>query len=202
MSDYLNEADSDAEDGPTSGGDLSPADIELVMARCQEFKVAGNSHFSAGEYDSALQQYTNAVNALKTAHLPKDCLILLNRSATYLALKRYVPALNDANQGDLPPLNKLTCCSYLTFTHNVTAITLDPLNWKGHWRKGVALMSMSKRKFRTQQAIDAFESCYKCDSLPTNKKNDVTIELSKARALLERQDAETPPADLSRCAPS
>lgn len=66
----------------------------------------------------------------------------------------------------------------------------------------MALMSMSKRKFRTQQAIDAFESCYKCDSLPANKKNDVTIELSKARVLLERQDAETPPADLSRCAPS
>ena len=99
MSDYLNEADSDAEDDANAGSELSPADVQTVLAKCQEFKGAGNNHFSAGEYDSALQQYTNAVNALKAVNLPKDCLILLNRSATYLALKRYVPALNDANQG-------------------------------------------------------------------------------------------------------
>jgi len=108
MSDYLNEADSDTEDASTSGGNLSPSDIEMVMARCQELKGTGNNHFSSGEFDLALQQYTNAVNALKTANLPKDCLILLNRSATYLALKRYVPALNDANQGDRPSLNTVT----------------------------------------------------------------------------------------------
>lgn len=66
----------------------------------------------------------------------------------------------------------------------------DPLNWKGHWRKGVALMSMSKRAFRTKQAIEAFESCLKCDTLPANKLSEVKAELSKARFRLEQQDAE------------
>ena len=37
---------------------------------------------------------------------------------------------------------------------------------------------------------------------PENKKSEVISELNKAKARLEQQDAETPPADLSRCAPS
>lgn len=70
------------------------------------------------------------------------------------------------------------------------ASELDPDNWKGHWRKGVALMSMAKRQFRTKQAIAAFEQCAKCSTLPENKKKDVQNELAKARARYEQQDAE------------
>lgn len=70
------------------------------------------------------------------------------------------------------------------------AVVIDPENWKGHWRKGVALMAMSKRQFRTKQAIEAFESCRKCPTLPADKKAEVVAELSKARARMEQQDAE------------
>lgn len=70
------------------------------------------------------------------------------------------------------------------------AIAIDPDNWKGHWRKGVALMSMSKRQFRTKQAIEAFESCRSCSTLPSNKKAEVAAELNKAKARMEQQDAE------------
>jgi hypothetical protein len=67
---------------------------------------------------------------------------------------------------------------------------VDPTNWKGHWRKGVALMAMSKRAFRTKQAIEAFESCAGCASLPADKKSEVAAELSRARARKDQQDAE------------
>lgn len=76
------------------------------------------------------------------------------------------------------------------FVPSYTAIAIDGDNWKGHWRKGVALMAMSKRQFRTKQAIEAFETCRKCSSLPNDKKAEVANELNKARARMEQQDAE------------
>ena len=51
-------------------------------------------------------------------------------------------------------------------------------------------MSMSKRQFRTKQAIEAFEACGQCEGLPESKKGEVATELRKARARLEQQDAE------------
>lgn len=75
----------------------------------------------------------------------------------------------------------------------VVAVAIDPSNWKGHWRKGVALMSMSKRQFRTKQAIEAFESCAACSTLPAEKRGEVAAELNKARVRMEQQDAEVSP---------
>ncbi len=97
MSSYLDSPDSDNEgEAPVT---LDEEQRQALLALVQECKQAGNDHFGKSEYDEALQKYTDAVNMLKSNHLPKDALILLNRSATYLALQRYVPALNDANQG-------------------------------------------------------------------------------------------------------
>ncbi len=74
--------------------------------------------------------------------------------------------------------------------HVFAAIELDPTNWKGHWRKGVALMSMAKRLFRTKQAIQAFEACRQSSTLPANKVKEVERELAKARQRMEQQEAE------------
>lgn len=107
MSSYLDEKDSDSDDGGKNGGantqtePLTEEQKESVLAMCSGLKTEGNGHFSKSEFEEALAKYTAAVNLLKTSNLDKDALILLNRSATYLALKRYVPALNDANQGKL-----------------------------------------------------------------------------------------------------
>ena len=102
MSSYLEEDDSESDSGGKGGKEtaLSEEEKKSVLDSCAALKAEGNAHFGKSEFDDALIMYTEAVNSLKTAGLPKDCLILLNRSATYLALKRYVPALNDANQGD------------------------------------------------------------------------------------------------------
>lgn len=95
-------------------------------------------------------------------------MILCNRSATYLALKRYVPASFDA----------------------LLASKANPDNWKAHWRHGVSILHMAKKKFRSKQAIQAFEGCLKCSTLPDNKRAEITSELAKAKARLEQQDAE------------
>ena len=105
MSTYLNEADSDSDGEKNAAGKgparepMSEEQINGILETTGALKAEGNAFFSKSEFESALEKYTAAVSLLKESGLPKDGLILLNRSATYLALKRYVPALNDANQG-------------------------------------------------------------------------------------------------------
>jgi tetratricopeptide (TPR) repeat protein len=99
MSDYLNSADSGSDDENPGKNEYSEAEIQLKREESAQFKAVGNDHFSKAEYAEALDMYSKSLLALNEVGLPKDAVILLNRSATYLALKRYVPALNDANQG-------------------------------------------------------------------------------------------------------
>ena len=148
-----------AADGNSNSSSSSNAVLskEEVLATCLSLKTVGNEHFGKAEYELALAKYTEAVNLLKKSELPKDPLILLNRSATFLALKRYVPAMSDASQ----------------------VCDTDPDNWKAHWRRGMALMGMVQKKFRTKEAVEAFEACLKCSTLPANKKSEVTTELAK-----------------------
>ncbi len=51
-------------------------------------------------------------------------------------------------------------------------------------------MSMSKRLFRTKQAVQAFKDCKQCPTLPANKVREVDQELAKANQRLEQQEAE------------
>lgn len=103
MSDYLNSEDSDNEETAHTKSELSEADKEEVLKICAELKAEGNSLYSKQDYDNALKSYSSAILKLKSVGLPQDSLLFLNRSATYLAVKRYVPALNDANIGTNQP---------------------------------------------------------------------------------------------------
>ena len=49
-------------------------------------------------------------------------------------------------------------------------------------------MKMSKRMFRTKQAIEAFQLCLECETLPDNKKLEVQNELNASRIRLQQQD--------------
>ena len=49
---------------------------------------------------------------------------------------------------------------------------------------------MVKKKFRTQQAIEAFEKCLQTSTLPSGKVAEVKNELNKAKQRLAQQDAE------------
>jgi tetratricopeptide (TPR) repeat protein len=101
MSSYLDSPDSDSEvESPSTHVDEDKK--AEVLSSIQNMKAEGNAYFSQNNYEKALELYTCALKTLKEFQLEKDSIILLNRSATYLALKRYVPALNDANQGTVP----------------------------------------------------------------------------------------------------
>ena len=95
-------------------------------------------------------------------------MILTNRSAAYIALRRYVPGAHDAQQ----------------------ATKANKQNWKAYSRYAMCLLGMAPRKFRTKQAIQALQTCLECSSLPENKKSEVETGLMKARARLEQQDAD------------
>jgi tetratricopeptide (TPR) repeat protein len=49
----------------------------------------GNAAFSLTNFDEALRHYTEALAVLKSVEVPRDPIILLNRSAAYIGLKRY-----------------------------------------------------------------------------------------------------------------
>ena len=66
---------------------------------------------------------------------------------------------------------------------------MNPDNWKAHWRQGVAVMHMAQRKFRTKQAVAAFERCAACSSLPDNKRGEVQQAIQGGKARLADQDA-------------
>jgi tetratricopeptide (TPR) repeat protein len=175
MSSYLDKDSSDEEVGP-----VDPVQQEQAIAEALAQKDLGNEAFKSGDYDSALESYTAAVNVMKAAKCKLDPVILLNRSATYLALKRYVPALYDANQ----------------------AGEIDPTNWKAHWRQGMALGGMARKSFRAKQAVAAFSKCAACESLPDSKKAEVNAALQKARQVMQAIDDATPMPDMSNCMPS
>jgi len=178
MSDYLDSKDSDDEEENSKMAAKDPEAIAIATAEALELKAQGNAAFAAADWGAALTSYTSAVNILKKAGCPRDSLILLNRSATYLALKRYVPAHYDATQ----------------------AAEVDESNWKAHWRQGVALGGMTQKSFRAKQAIAAFDRCLKCPSLPENKRAEVSAALAKAKEVLQAIDDATPMPDMSNCA--
>lgn len=91
---------------------LSEEEIGAIHEQCAEIKSEGNTAFSAQDYEVAVEKYSvrpqtdvisihrtcsnfrltlciqQILNLLKTSNLPPDDVILCNRSASYLALKR------------------------------------------------------------------------------------------------------------------
>lgn len=200
MSEYLNGPDSSDSENEKETKVLTETERTELIQSVLTLKTEGNQKFAAGEFEEAVKSYSQAIKALKENDLARDPILFLNRSASYISLKRFVPALSDATQG--------TYIAYIfSFHHSITnsfntAIELDSDNWKGYWRKGVSLMALSKRMFRTKEAIETFEKCKTCSTLPANKVKEVDNELYKARSRMAQQEAESPPPDLSRCVPS
>ena len=96
MSSYLDGSDSDENEVKQVDEGTKAEAIQASLLAKEE----GNEKFKEGCYEEALTAYTNGVNLLKGVGMKKDVamsVVLLNRSATYLAMKRYVPALYDAN---------------------------------------------------------------------------------------------------------
>jgi len=100
MSTYLDSADSDDDlTSKLSSCVIGEAEISTIKESCIRLKAEGNEFFAQSSFDDAIEKYSEAIKLLKDANLPKDPIILLNRCASYLSVKKFVPALNDANQG-------------------------------------------------------------------------------------------------------
>ena len=111
MSTFLDEPDTD-EDEATPVSTLTPEEIEDVKAKILTFKTEGDGFFRTQSFEDSVTAYSECIKLAKANGLPPDAVILANRSAGYLALKRYVPACHDAIQ----------------------SAKVDPTNWKAHWR--------------------------------------------------------------------
>ena len=170
---YFDEPDSDADDEAINSKSLAQQTFTLeeltnLKNSIEQLKQEGNTAFSQNNYEKSILLYTEAINSLKKYNQPPNSVLHLNRSASYLSEKQYVKALHDAN---------ISC-------------EIDENNWKGHWRKGLALMGMTKRIFRTKEAIKSFQRCLVCDTLPQDKRSMIEKELNKAVQVLGKQDEE------------
>ncbi|KAF9465650.1 hypothetical protein BDZ94DRAFT_1296411 [Collybia nuda] len=85
----------------------SPAPEEDPAVRAEKLKEQGNVYFKAGRYGEAVDLYTQAI-ALRS----NEPAYLTNRAASYMALKRFRPALEDCQlaaslQSDAPSAKTL-----------------------------------------------------------------------------------------------
>ncbi|THU97707.1 protein prenylyltransferase [Dendrothele bispora CBS 962.96] len=64
-----------------------------VSKRAEQIKEKGNQAFKAGKYQEAIGDYTKAIELN-----PIEPAFLTNRAASYMALKRFRPALDDCQQ--------------------------------------------------------------------------------------------------------
>ncbi|EME50157.1 hypothetical protein DOTSEDRAFT_68876 [Dothistroma septosporum NZE10] len=74
---------------------------EVREAEAEAFKAAGNKLYKAGQYGSAIDEYTKAIEAN-----PSSATYLSNRTAAYMAANMFVQALEDCKLADeLEPNN-------------------------------------------------------------------------------------------------
>jgi tetratricopeptide (TPR) repeat protein len=158
-------------------------------------KAAGNTHYSAREFDLAVAAYSRAAQHLPAAFFDEDepppailsatlislrqqgAVVYANRAAAQMGLNKAVAALADAQR----------------------ACDLDPSYWKAHWRCGLSLMMMGVRLERSEQAIAAFQRALRCDGLPPAERGNVQRALEAAEyRLREGRDALDMP-DMSSC---
>ena len=102
---------SSARNSPKSASPTSPASASAsptaassangddALARAEKEKAAGTARYTAGAFDEAIQLYSSAISLLPpTAPASTRASLHSNRSACYLMLQQYQPALDDSLQ--------------------------------------------------------------------------------------------------------
>jgi len=130
--------------------------------KAAEAKDKGNKFFLAKQYSQAVEWYTKAVQAD-----PTDAAFYSNRAAAYTGLNKFEEALADSEQ----------------------CIKLMP-NWvKGYYRKGAALVSLS----RHDEAVRAFKKGIECEPNNEDLKQRLAEAEREARFTVKRHDEEGRP---------
>jgi len=177
------------------------ADAAADVAELLKHKAVGNEFYKKADYEGAIKAYSEAVKVLP--RFPDDddsddeggpsaaelaakmdpelmkqgAIVLCNRAASYMGLKKAIPANADAQR----------------------AAACDPTNWKAHWRTGLSLMMMAPRLERSEQAIAAFERTLACPSLPESEKTNAKEALNRAKYRLEQGKDALDMPDMSNC---
>lgn len=72
-----------------------PAKPEIREEEAEAFKAAGNKLYKAGQYGSAIDEYTKAIEAN-----PLSSTYLSNRTAAYMSANKFLEALEDCKKAD------------------------------------------------------------------------------------------------------
>lgn len=68
---------------------------EAVQETWQEFWFEGSSYFRNGEYDSAIKEYTQAIDALESKNLAKHLYLFYERGYAFFKSQNYKNAIED-----------------------------------------------------------------------------------------------------------
>jgi len=138
-------------------------------ANAEEANVLGTELSQSGDYEAALQRFSEALARSPDPDL--RAVALTNRSVVYSRLMRFREALRDAE----------------------TCIKLDPGFARGFAAKAAALTGMG----RSQEATEALEKAVQLD--PSNEETKLNLQLEKARVpvnvrqYLQRLEQAPPP---------
>jgi ankyrin repeat protein len=136
-----------------------PPTSDEEKAKSAELKALGNSHFSKGEWEAAIEQYTAAI-----AVNPLDATYYSNRSACYLKVKKNQEALNDA-----------VICRYL-----------KPKWLKGCFRLSTARLAMGRYE---DAAVSAWEGLQIEEGNPELETLVTKCIKKGRKEMLEKKDA-------------
>ncbi|KIK50363.1 hypothetical protein GYMLUDRAFT_51265 [Collybiopsis luxurians FD-317 M1] len=78
---------------PSPTPEPEPPEEGDIVKQAEKVKEKGNVAFKAGKYQEAIEHYTKAIEMN-----PLEPAFLTNRAASYMALKRFRPALDDCQQ--------------------------------------------------------------------------------------------------------
>jgi len=134
-----------------------------------EAKDKGNKFFSAKNYNDAISWYSKAIQLDST-----DSAFYSNRAAAYMAVNKFEEALKDSE----------------------SCIKAKPDWVKGHYRKGLALMSLN----RHGEAVRAFERGLEVDPNNADIKGKVGEAKDKAKFEVKRVDENGKPLSASQIA--
>lgn len=164
-------------------------------------KNAGNEQFKAKDYPAAIAAYSAGVKLLPTEPESEDedgsstpfpgvssdvlkqgAVLLCNRCAAHMGVaagdkKHALQALLDAQ----------------------LAATMDPTNWKAHWRTGLALMMMVPSIQRSEQAMAAFEKTIECPTCQGQDKTNAREAYNRAKYRREQGVDALDMPDMSNC---
>lgn len=156
-------------DSPESQKPVYRMTLEERIAKCQEKKNAGGSHFKEGKYDMAIRQYRDIMKLAEISEFRDDGKVVELDSCQDSKL----PPESDQDKALRSELKQMLLVGYLNLAlcylksnklkeciaNCDQALELDPKNVKAHFRKGLAYLPTNDH----ERALKQFEIVLEID---------------------------------------